>query len=121
MRMLVALTILIALSVFDGSFAQAPGDADPFCTETLPGIGVNILDYAPQVKPLMDSRHFQNLLPPQQGAVWQEVDNDNNNPSGTTTDVSWRVCSISLKYMKTTVSIIWIPVGTQSTLYEWRQ
>ena len=113
MRMLVALTILIALSVFDRSFAQAPGDADPFCTELLPGIGVNILGYAPQVKPLMDSRHYQNLLPPNADAVWQEVENDNNNPSGTTTDVSWRFCSIGQKYMKTTVSIIWIPVGTQ--------
>ena len=87
MRMLVALTI--ALSVFDWSFAQAPGDADPFCTEVLPGVGVNILDYAPEVKPLMDSRHYQNLLPPHEDAVWQEVDNDNNNPSGTSTDVSW--------------------------------
>jgi len=88
MRVLVALTI--ALSVFDWSFAQAPGDADPFCTEVLPGVGVNILDYAPEAKPLMDSRHYQNLLPPLVDAVWQEVDNDNNNPSGTTTDVSWR-------------------------------
>ena len=86
MRMLVALTI--ALSVFDGTFAQAPNDVDPMCTELLPGVGVNILDYAPQVKPLMDSRHYQNLLPPHADAVWQEVDDDNNNPSGTTTDVS---------------------------------
>ena len=109
--MLIVLTI--ALSVFDGSFAQAPGDADTFCTEFLPGFGVNILDYAPEVKPLMDSRHYQNLLPPHTDAVWQEVDNDNNNPSGTTTDVSWRFCSLGLKYMKATVSIIWISVGTQ--------
>ena len=87
MRMLVALTI--ALSVFDGGLAQAPGDADPFCTEVLPGIGVNNQDYAHEVKPLMDSRHYQNLLPPHEDAVWQEVDNDNNNPSGTSTDVSW--------------------------------
>ena len=69
--------------------AQAPDDADPFCTEVLPGVGVNILDYAPQVKPLMDSRHYQNLLPPHVDAVWQEVDNDNNNPSQLATDVSW--------------------------------
>ena len=109
--MLVVVTVV--LSVFDRSFAQAPGDADPFCTEVLPGFGVNILNYAPQVKTLMDSRHYQNLLPPHVDAVWQEVDNDNNNPSGTTTDVSWRFCSIGLKYMKITVSIIWIPVGTQ--------
>jgi len=55
MRMLIVL--MIALSVFDGSFAQAPGDADPFCTEVLPGFGVNIIDYAPEVKPLMDFCH----------------------------------------------------------------
>ena len=80
--------LAIVLSVFYRSFAQAPDDADPFCTETLPGIGFNILDYAPEVKPLMDSRHYQNLLPPHTNPVWQEVDNDNNNPSGTNTDVS---------------------------------
>ena len=84
--MLVVVTAV--LSVFDWSFAQAPGDADPFCTEVLPSVGVNILNYAPQVKPLMDSRHYQNLLPPHTDAVWQEVDNDNNNPVGTITDVS---------------------------------
>ena len=86
MRMLVVVTVV--LSVFVGSFAQAPGDADPFCTEVLPSVGVNILNYAPQVKPLMDSRHYQNLLPPHADAVWQRVDNDNNNPVGTATDVS---------------------------------
>ena len=83
MLVVVTVVVTVVLSVFDGSFAQAPGDADPFCTETLPGVGVNILDYAPEVKPLMDSRHYQNLLPPHADAVWQEVDNNNNNPSGT--------------------------------------
>ena len=87
--MWLTLAVVFVLSLFDGSFAQAPGDADPFCTEVLPGIGVNILDYPPQVKPLMDSRHYQNLLPPHADAVWQEVDNDNNNPSHLATDVSW--------------------------------
>jgi len=87
--MWLTLAVVIVFSLFDGSFAQAPGDADPFCTEVLPGIGRNILDYAPQVKPLMDSRHYQNLLPPHEDAVWQDVDNDNNNRVGTTTDVSW--------------------------------
>ena len=86
---MVAVVILLQLTLLRESFAQAPGDADPFCTETLPGIGINILDYAPEVKPLMDSRHYQSLLPPHQNAVWQDVDNDNNNPVGTTTIVSW--------------------------------
>ena len=75
--------LIVSLGLSGWSCAQAPGDADAFCTETLPSIGVNILDYPPEVKPLMDSRHYQQLLPPNTGAVWQTVDNDNNNPSGT--------------------------------------
>ena len=83
------LAVVIVLSVLSGwSCAQAPGDAQSFCTETLPSVGVNILDYPPEVNPLMDSRHYRQLLPPNPGAVWQTVDNDNNNPSGTATSVS---------------------------------
>ena len=89
MWLLVAVVILLQLTLLRECFAQAPDDADPFCTVTLPGIGFNILDYAPEVKPLMDSRHYLNLLPLHANAVWQEVDNDNNNRVGTTTDVSW--------------------------------
>ena len=88
MRCLVGVVIVLS-SLSGWSCAQAPGDADPICTETLPTVGVNILDYPPEVKPLMDSHHYQQLLPPNLGAVWQEVDNDNNNPSGTVTRVSW--------------------------------
>ena len=88
-RIWLLVAVVIVFTRFERSVAQAPGDADPVCTETLPSFGVNILDYAPEVKPLMDSRHYQNLLPPHEGAVWQKVDNDNNNPSGTSTDVSW--------------------------------
>ena len=80
------LWLLVVLLSFSGrSCAQAPGDADPFCTETLPSAGVNILDYAHDIKPLMDSRHYQELLPPNPGAVWQTVD---NNRIDTTTNVS---------------------------------
>ena len=87
MRCLVA--VAVVLSLLSGwSCAQAPGDAQSFCTETLPSVGVNILDYPPEVKPLMDSRHYQQLLPPNTGAVWQTVDNDNNNPSNISSNVS---------------------------------
>ena len=80
------LWLLVTFLRFSGlSCAQAPGDVDPFCTETLPSTGVNILDYAPEVKPLMDSRHYQELLPPNPGAVWQTVE---NNSIGKTTNVS---------------------------------
>ena len=90
MRCLIAVVIVtIVLSSLSGwSCAQAPGDAELFCTEELPSVGVNILDYPPEVKPLMDSRHYRQLLPPSSGAVWQKVDNDTNNPSGTRTSVS---------------------------------
>ena len=82
------LAVVIVLTLLSGwSCAQVPGDADAFCTETLPSIGVNILDYPPEVKPLMDSCHHQQLLPPNTGAVWQTVDNDNNNPSNIRTSV----------------------------------
>ena len=87
MRCLVAVTVMLSL-LSGWSCAQAPGDADPFCTETLPSVGVNILDYPPEVKPLMDSRHYRQLLPPNTGAVWQTVDNDDNNPSYLRTSVS---------------------------------
>ena len=86
MGCLLAVTIVLSLSGW--SCAQAPGDEDSHCTETLPSLGVNILDYPPEVKPLMDSRNYQQLLPSNIGAVWQEVDNDSNNLSGTTTSVS---------------------------------
>ena len=85
------LAVIIVLSLLSGwCCAQAPEDKDSHCTEFLPSLGVNILDYPPEVKPLMDSRHYQQLLPPSTGAVWQTVDNDNNNPSGTVTSVSWQ-------------------------------
>ena len=80
--------LIVSLGLSGWSCAQAPGDADPFCTETLPNIGQNILDYRPEVKPLMDSRHYRQLLPPNMGAVWQTVDNDTNNPSNIRTSVS---------------------------------
>ena len=87
MRCLVAVTVMLSL-LSGRSWAQAPGDAQSLCTETLPSIGLNILDYPPEVKPLMDSRHYQQLLPPNTGAVWQTVDNDTNNPSHIRTSVS---------------------------------
>ena len=93
MRCLLAVTIVLSL-LFGWSCAQAPEDAQSFCTETLPSIGVNILDYSPEVKPLMDSRHYQQLLPPNTGAVWQEVDNDdNNNRSSIRSSVSFVIHS----------------------------
>ena len=89
MRCLVA--VAFVLSLLSGwSCAQAPGDEDSFCLVDLPRIGTNILDYPPEVRPLMDSRHYRQLLPPNVGAVWQQVDNDNNNQGSLNTNVSWQ-------------------------------
>lgn len=73
--------------------AQAPGDEDELCTVTLPSVGQNVIVYPPNVKPLMDSNHYEDLLPSSvsssnPGSVWQSVDNDNNNAVGFTTSVS---------------------------------
>ena len=87
MRFLITVTALLSF-LPEHICTQAPGDAQSFCTETLPSDGVNILDCPPEVKPLMDSRHYQTLLPPNTGAVWQTVDNDDNNPSNIRTSVS---------------------------------
>ena len=87
MRCFIAVAIMLSL-LSEHICAQAPGDAQSHCTETLPSVGVNILDYPPEVKPLMDSRHYQQLLPPNTGAVWQTVDNDTNNPSSVRSSVS---------------------------------
>ena len=77
--------------------AQAPGDEDALCTVTLPSLGQNIIVYPPNVKPLMDSLHYDDMLPPATTSnppVWQEVDNDNNNPSELTTNVSVALLSV---------------------------
>ena len=63
--------------------AAVPEDADPFCAreEFSPPM------FPPNTRVLMDSFYYINLLPPQDGAVWQQVDNDDNNAAGAGTEV----------------------------------
>ena len=63
--------------------SRAPGDGDVFCTDTLAGV-----QHPSNVKILMDSFNYINLLPPLGGAVWQRLDLDNNNAFGVGTEVS---------------------------------
>ena len=44
--------------------------------------------YSANMRVLMDSWNYQSLLPPRTKAVWDQVDNDMNNPSEMTTNVS---------------------------------
>ena len=80
------LTLLILVPVSAG---EAPGDeAQPFCEQLRSKGAAPTPAYSANVRVLMDSWNYQNLLPPHTGAVWQQVDNDMNNPSGIITNVS---------------------------------
>ena len=84
----VALLVELLVLVIPGS-SVAPGDEEPLC-EQLRGSGAAPIPvYSANTRVLMDSWNYQNLLPPRNGAVWYQVDNDENNPSGITTNVSW--------------------------------
>ena len=73
--------LLVLSAVFTGLEAQAPGDEDNRCTvdhDSPP-------TYADNVKPLMDSYHYKQLLPgsgtgnpPIEGAVWTDRSVDGN-------------------------------------------
>ena len=72
----------VLLSVATG---RAPGDGDAFCNSTN---GVQAQEHPTNVKILMDSFNYLNLLPPHGGAVWQRLDLDDNNYDGEGTEVS---------------------------------
>ena len=82
------LYVMILVSIIS---ARAPEDGNLFCTNELLSSGTIPPSYPPNSKILLDSYNYVNLLPPQDGAVWQEVDNDNNNEAGRGTEV--RVCN----------------------------
>ena len=66
----------------------APGDEEPLC-EQLRALGAApIPAYSANMRVLMDSWNYFNLLPVRRGAVWDQVDNDMNNPDGITSNVS---------------------------------
>ena len=79
--------LLLAVASYQLASAQAPGDTSQVCLD-LRAAGIFIVGYPPNVKPLMDSRNYDNLLPNHQSPVWQRVDRDNNNPTGVVTTVS---------------------------------
>ena len=59
--------------------ARAPGDGDAFCSN--PDM---LVTYSSNIKVLMDSFSYFNLIPPHQ-AKWQLVDLDSNNAAGGST------------------------------------
>ena len=67
----------------------APGDEESLCDDLRASGTIPTPDYAPTMRVLMDTWNYNNLLPVRTGSVWEQVDNDNNNPSAVTTNVSW--------------------------------
>ena len=65
----------------------APGDEAQLCEELRADHVIQIPTYPDHIKVLMDSWNYRNLLPPRAGAVWDQVDDDMNNPVETTTNV----------------------------------
>ena len=86
MVFLLTLILLLLSTTADGTVA--PGDEDQVCRDLREGGVAPIPAYSANMKILMDSWNYPNLLPPRTRAVWDQVDNDNNNLDGVTTNVS---------------------------------
>ena len=90
--MIIELFLILIVTVQDQALAGvAPGDEDARCS-TLREVGsAPIPAYSSNMKVLMDSWNYVNLLSAstvRTGAVWQQIDNDMNNPPMTTTNVN---------------------------------
>ena len=84
----VILLVELLLMVNPGS-SVAPGDEErPLCEQIRAAGIAPVPAYSANMRVLMDSWNYQNLLPPRPGAVWEQVDNDTNNLSEITTNVS---------------------------------
>ena len=77
------LTLLIFVAVSAG---VAPGDEA--CEQLTAATVAPTPAYSANMRVLMDSWNYQNLLPNRHGAVWDQVDNDGSNPYDITTNVS---------------------------------
>ena len=88
---LVLLAGVMSVLELAAGISIAPGDAerDRFVCQSL---GFPTPGYAPNMRVLMDSWNYQNLLPPRMGAVWDQVDNDTRNNASITTSVSFHIC-----------------------------
>ena len=86
---MVLFLLVLLLHLYTIVASVAPGDEDQLFCEQLRSQGAApIPAYSSNMRVLMDSWNYQNLLPLRTRAVWDEVDNDTNNPSGSTTNVS---------------------------------
>ena len=82
-------SMLVSLVVAIISAGVAPGDEElSICSNLRAAGAAPVPAYSANMRVLMDSWNYQNLLPPRAGAVWDQVDNDMNNSPQETTNVS---------------------------------
>ena len=86
------LALFFVLLLLKNGISIAPGDEEPLCEKLRAQGTAPIPAYSTNMRVLMDSWNYQNLLPDRTGSVWDQVDNDKNNPRGLTTNVSQLYC-----------------------------
>ena len=80
--------MLVSLAVVTISAGVAPGDEElSICSNLRSQGAAPTPTYSANMRVLMDSWNYQNLLPPHAGAVWEQVDNDANNSPQQSTNV----------------------------------
>ena len=82
-------SLVLAFIFVTVSAGVAPGDEEALCEQLRATGAAPTPAYSTNMRVLMDSWNYQNLLPPRTGAVWDQVDNDDNNPFGVTTNVGF--------------------------------
>ena len=80
--------LVLSLHLCTVVITVAPGDEEALCEQLRAQGAAPIPAYSTNMRVLMDSWNYRNLLT-RTGAVWDQVDNDMNNPSGVTTSVSF--------------------------------
>ena len=91
---MVPFLLAFTLHLYSIVASVAPGDEEPLCENLRVARAAPIPAYSANMRVLMDSWNYQNLLPPRIGAVWDQVDNDMNNDAGTTTNVNRLIYAI---------------------------
>ena len=75
------------LLVVNPGSSVAPGDGEVICNDLRSRGAAPTPAYSANMRVLMDSWNYQQLLPDRSGAVWEQVDNDTNNSDLATTNV----------------------------------
>lgn len=92
--LLPSLLVLAIVVVQYPANGVAPGDENPLCSQLRDLGAISKPEYSDNMRVLMDSWSYSNLLPTggRTGAVWEQVDNDSNNPVGLSSYVSRVFC-----------------------------